>query len=157
MNGETLYELSVEQAERLEAASAERVEILGPSGAPRQSREGRVNATWIELGRELGFDWRTARPADDPRGLTFFAMPLQTEGGARHWVLAHDTRSWMEVQVAVPGSHVLAWNSDPRLALAAVEVVAGFRAIGVIPLPGRNVPGEDAVKPVVADDLPSCE
>ena len=158
MEGERLYELSLEQVERLEQASAERPEILGPSGAPMQSLVNRVNAAWIELGKEMGFDWRTARPAaDGGNARFFFALPVQTEGGVRHWVLAHDSRSWTELHVAVLGSHALSWNSDPRVALAAVEVSAGFRAVGVVPLPGRNVPGEDAVSPVSDADLPACE
>ena len=77
MNPRVEYEMSEAQFKKLIAACQPTIAIKVGSYSPPSPQEN-ANAAWAALGREMGFDYMTARPSD--RGERFFtAVPSETE------------------------------------------------------------------------------
>ena len=63
------FEIPEKYAKRLDSIA--RVPVIAVGGIPYDHQKN-ANYVWQEMGKELGFDWRTVRPV---KGLTFTADP----------------------------------------------------------------------------------
>lgn len=68
------YELTTEQFDRLKEVCRPSSLIALQCGMPASPQEN-VNAAWIALGKELGFDGMSAQPSD--KGLRYFTAEPQ--------------------------------------------------------------------------------
>ena len=69
------FEMTEEQLKKLLDACSP-VPYIVAKGVPPMSPQERANLAWQALGKELGFDWRTARPSPGKGERFFIAEPL---------------------------------------------------------------------------------
>ena len=70
-----LYEMTEEQFDRLIDA-CKPVTYIVVGGIPPKSPQENANDAWRDLGREMGFDWKTVEPCPTKDNRCFYAEAI---------------------------------------------------------------------------------
>lgn len=70
------FTMTAEQYARLVDASKP-VPMIALQCGPPPSQQDAANLVWMQLGKEMGFEWNSARPIQGESDLHFVAKPIE--------------------------------------------------------------------------------